>query len=78
MTKSRTELMVDRLRDMQIGSPDIEASAVVSVDGQSPLGLDEGDRVDVRAAEYAARFVRFGDPGYFYRNLNAHFNQPHL
>ena len=33
MTKSRTELMVDRLRDMQIGSPDIEASAVVSVDG---------------------------------------------
>src|SRR5512143_1704556 len=53
-------------------------NAVVSVDGQSPLGLDEGDRVDVRAAEYAARFVRFGDPGYFYRNLNAHFNQPHL
>lgn len=53
-------------------------NAVVCVDGQSPLGLDEGDRVDVRAAEYAARFVRFGDPGYFYRNLNAHMNQPHL
>ncbi len=53
-------------------------NAVVSVDGQSPLSLDEGDRVDVRAAEYAARFVRFGDPGYFYRNLNAHLNQPHL
>lgn len=53
-------------------------NAVISVDGQSPLGLDEGDRVDVRAAEYPARFVRFGDPGYFYRNLNAHLNQPHL
>jgi len=53
-------------------------NTVVSVDGQSALGLDEGDRVDVHAAEYAARFVRFGDPGYFYRNLNAHFNQPHL
>jgi NAD+ kinase len=53
-------------------------NSVVSVDGQSPLSLDEGDRVDVRAAEYAARFVRFGDPGYFYRNLNAHLNQPHL
>jgi NAD+ kinase len=53
-------------------------NTVISVDGQSPLGLDEGDRVDVRAAEYAARFVRFGDPGYFYRNLNAHLNQPHL
>jgi predicted regulator of Ras-like GTPase activity (Roadblock/LC7/MglB family) len=25
--------MVDRLRDMQVSSPDIEASAVVSVDG---------------------------------------------
>jgi NAD+ kinase len=53
-------------------------NAVVSVDGQSPLSLDEGDHVDVRAAEYPARFVRFGDPGYFYRNLNAHLNQPHL
>jgi NAD+ kinase len=53
-------------------------NCVVSVDGQSPLTLDENDRVDVRAAAYAARFVRFGDPGYFYRNLNAHLNQPHL
>jgi len=53
-------------------------NSVVSVDGQSPLALDENDRVDVRAAAYAARFVRFGDPGYFYRNLNAHLNQPHL
>ncbi len=53
-------------------------NSVVSVDGQSPLALDENDRVDVRAAEYAACFVRFGDPGYFYRNLNDHMNQPHL
>ncbi len=53
-------------------------NSVVSVDGQSPISLDENDRVDVRAAAYAARFVRFGDPGYFYRNLNAHLNQPHL
>jgi hypothetical protein len=27
MTRSRTELMVDRLREMQAASPDIEASA---------------------------------------------------
>ena len=53
-------------------------NSVVSVDGQSPIALDEGDHVDVRAAEFAAHFVRFGDPGYFYRNLNAHLNQPHL
>ncbi len=53
-------------------------NSVVSVDGQAPLSLDENDRVDVRAAEFVARFVRFGDPGYFYRNLNEHMNQPHL
>ena len=50
-------------------------NAVLSVDGQVPIGLIEDDRVDVRAAEYAARFVRFGDAGYFYRNLTAHMNQ---
>jgi NAD+ kinase len=53
-------------------------NAVVSVDGQPPISLAEDDHIDVRAAEYAAQFVRFGDPGYFYRNLNAHMNQPHL
>jgi NAD+ kinase len=53
-------------------------NSVVSVDGQPPLPLAEDDHVDVRAAGYAAQFVRFGDPGYFYQNLNAHMNQPHL
>ena len=33
MTKSRVELMVERLQDMQAASPDIIASAIVSVDG---------------------------------------------
>jgi NAD+ kinase len=49
--------------------------AILSVDGQIPVGLAEGDSVDVRAGEYVTRFVRFGDPGYFYRNLTAHMNQ---
>jgi NAD+ kinase len=53
-------------------------NSVVSVDGQPALTLEEGDHVDVRAAENSVQFVRFGDPGYFYRNLNAHMNQPHL
>lgn len=35
MTKSRSQLMVSRLRDLQASSPDVEASAVVSVDGLS-------------------------------------------
>ena len=33
MASTRTEQMVSRLRQMQAASPDIEASAVVSVDG---------------------------------------------
>ncbi len=54
MTKSRTELMEDRLKDMQITSPDIEASAVVSVDGLPiatalPRSVEE-DRVSAMSA----------------------------
>ena len=50
-------------------------NAVLSVDGQSPIGLDAGDRVDIRSAEFSVQFVRFGDLGYFYRNITAHMNQ---
>jgi predicted regulator of Ras-like GTPase activity (Roadblock/LC7/MglB family) len=54
MTKSRSELMVERLRNMQAAAPDIEASAVVSVDGlimASALqqGVEE-DRVSAMSA----------------------------
>ncbi len=51
------------------------SEAVLSVDGQIPVGLANNDLVEVRAGDYAARFVRFGDPGYFYRNLTGHMNQ---
>jgi NAD+ kinase len=50
-------------------------NAVLSVDGQSPVSLAEQDRVDVRAGEFSAEFVRFGDQGYFYRNLTRYMNQ---
>lgn len=54
MAKSRTELMVDRLRDLQQTTPEIEASAVVSVDGlimasSLPAGVEE-DRVSAMSA----------------------------
>ena len=54
MTKSRSQLIIDRLRDMQASSPDIEASAVVSVDGLTiaaalPQGVEE-DRVAAMSA----------------------------
>lgn len=54
MTKTRTQLMVDRLRELQASSPDIEASAIVSVDGLTiasalPQGVEE-DRVSAMSA----------------------------
>jgi NAD+ kinase len=53
-------------------------NAVLSVDGQAPVSLMEDDHIDVRAADINAQFVRFGDPGYFYRNLTAHMNENSL
>jgi len=54
MTRSRKDLMVDRLREMQAASPDIIASAVVSVDGlimASALPAEvEEDRVSAMSA----------------------------
>jgi NAD+ kinase len=53
-------------------------NAVLSIDGQPSITLLEEDHVDVRAAEVTAQFIRFGDPGYFYRNLTAHMNENSL
>ncbi|MDP1714810.1 MAG: NAD(+)/NADH kinase [Anaerolineales bacterium] len=53
-------------------------NAVLSVDGQPPTPLMEDDRVNVTAADVSAQFVRFGDPGYFYRNITAHMNENSL
>ncbi|MBK9748242.1 MAG: roadblock/LC7 domain-containing protein [Chloroflexi bacterium] len=54
MAKSRTELLNARLRDLQASSGDVEAAAIVSVDGLSiasslPAGYEE-DRVSAMSA----------------------------
>jgi len=54
LTKSRTEQMIERLRDLQVSSPAVEAAAIVSVDGLSmasslPAGVEE-DRVAAMSA----------------------------
>jgi predicted regulator of Ras-like GTPase activity (Roadblock/LC7/MglB family) len=54
MAKTRTDEMVDRLRGLQGKTPDVEASAVVSVDGlimasSLPAGVEE-DRVSAMSA----------------------------
>jgi predicted regulator of Ras-like GTPase activity (Roadblock/LC7/MglB family) len=51
---SRTERLVQRLQELQIGTPDVEATAVVSVDGLAiasslPAGIEE-DRVSAMSA----------------------------
>jgi NAD+ kinase len=49
--------------------------AVVSPDGQTPIMMEEGDQVDVHASEHTVQFIRFQDPGYFYRNLTPHMSK---
>jgi len=49
--------------------------AVLSMDGQSPVTVLDGDEVDIEASEHAASFIRFQDPSYFYRNLTHYMEQ---
>ncbi|MCZ2127996.1 MAG: NAD(+)/NADH kinase [Anaerolineales bacterium] len=53
-------------------------NAIFSVDGQPPIPLMEDDLVSISAADVTAQFVRFGDPGYFYRNVTMHLNENSL
>jgi len=45
--------------------------ATLSMDGQTPVDLQDGDRVRVRAGDHTVQFVRLQDPGYFYRDLQS-------
>lgn len=49
--------------------------ASLCVDGQAPVEMLDGDRVKAYASDHNVQFVRFQDPGYFYRNLTQHMNQ---
>lgn len=61
MTKSRSQLMIDRLREMQISSPDIEASAVVSVDGLCIASALPGDVEEDRVSAMSAAMLSLGE-----------------
>lgn len=56
-------------------SVEVNHQAVFSIDGQVPIGLTDDDRVTVYASPHVVKFVRFQDPGYFYRNLTPHMSQ---
>jgi NAD+ kinase len=49
--------------------------AVLSIDGQPSVKAISDDRVEVCAGEHTVQFIRFQDPGYFYRNLTPHMSQ---
>ncbi len=61
MTKSRTQKLIDRLREMQSSSPDIEGSAIVSVDGLSiASALHQGVEED-RVSAMSAAMLSLGE-----------------
>jgi NAD+ kinase len=49
--------------------------AVICVDGQPPIALKTEDWIDIHASENVVEFIRFQDPGYFYRNLIPYMDQ---
>lgn len=53
-------------------------TAALSLDGQPPVDLLDGDRIEVHASEYTVQFVRLQDLDYFYHNLTTRMNQNSL
>jgi NAD+ kinase len=49
--------------------------ATLSLDGQAPVPLEDGDQVMVRASEHVVQFIRLQESDYFYRNLTSHMNK---
>ena len=61
MKKSRSQMMVERLRDLQASSPDIEASAVVSVDGLTIASALPEEVEEDRVSAMSAAMLSLGD-----------------
>jgi hypothetical protein len=61
MAKSRTEQMVERLREMQTASPEIVASAVVSVDGLIMASALPGNVEEDRVSAMSAAMLSLGE-----------------
>ncbi len=61
MTRSRTDLLSERLKDLQASSPDLEASAVVSVDGLAIASALPADAEEDRVAAMSAAMLSLGE-----------------
>jgi NAD+ kinase len=49
--------------------------AVISIDGHPPVIMEPGDHIDVSASDFNTSFIRFHNPGFFYRSLNRYLEQ---
>lgn len=61
MPPSRSDMIVNRLREMQHASPEIEASAVVSVDGLIMASALPADVEEDRVSAMSAAMLSLGD-----------------
>jgi hypothetical protein len=61
MQKSRTDLMIDRLRTLQSNTPDVESSAVVSVDGLIIASLMHSGFEEDRVSAMSAAMLSLGE-----------------
>jgi predicted regulator of Ras-like GTPase activity (Roadblock/LC7/MglB family) len=59
--KTRTEQLAERLRDLQAGSADVEAAAIVSVDGLSMASLLPADIEEDRVSAMSAAMISLGE-----------------
>lgn len=60
-TRSRNDLMVERLIEMQAASPEIEASAVVSVDGLIMASALPAETEEDRVSAMSAAMLSLGE-----------------
>ena len=49
--------------------------AVLSADGKESVKMIDNDTVQVSSSAQNIQFIRFHDPGFFYRNLNRYMMQ---
>jgi predicted regulator of Ras-like GTPase activity (Roadblock/LC7/MglB family) len=61
MSQNRSEQMVNRLRSMQVSAPDIEASAVVSVDGLIMASALQAEVEEDRVSAMSAAMLSLGE-----------------
>jgi predicted regulator of Ras-like GTPase activity (Roadblock/LC7/MglB family) len=59
--KSRSQLIIDHIRDMQVSSPSIEASAVVSADGLTIAAALPSNVEEDRVAAMSAAMLSLGE-----------------